>query len=236
MHTLTNTLLKVIFRFSPSCSSKFFQSLLWSQSHAHVLGVCYSSTWGFCICQDSSRGADQWEIYTCIYIKGFVTGLHNGGSWLSSSMRLQYPQLILEIESEGKWSGQEDPEKAVTHKHKLSPLSTAWDLCFRGWLPLTLTMQVSLRSRASEWWGVYHKAGQEPEFLKEDPREGGEIALLAFASLLPSDLLNLPGMSLVVPLDHKYTSKGIMGNVVQPVSGYITKLSCLCSSYPNISV
>ena len=39
-------------------------------------------------------------------------------------MRLQYPHMILEIESEGKWPGQEDPEKAATHKHKLSPMIT----------------------------------------------------------------------------------------------------------------
>ena len=58
-----------------------------------------------------------------------------------------------------------------------------------------------------EGWWVYHKAGQEPEVLKEDPREGDEIALLAVASLLPFYLLNLPGMSPVVPLDHKYTRK-----------------------------
>ena len=87
-----------------------------------------------------------------------------------------------------------------------------------------------------EGWWVYHKAGQEPEVLKEEPREGDEIALLAVASLLPFYLLNLPGMSPVVPLDHKYTRKGIMENIVQPVSGHITKLSCICSSYPNISV
>lgn len=170
-----------------------------------------------------------------INIKGFAAGLHNW-SWLSSSMRLQYPHLMLEIESEGKWSGQEDLEKAATHKHMLSPMITAWDLCFRGWLPLILMMTVSRRSRVGEGWWVYHKAGQEPEVLKEEPREGDEIALLAVASLLPFYLLNLPGMSPVVPLDHKYTRKGIMENIVQPVSGHITKLSCLCSSYPNISV
>ena len=59
-----------------------------------------------------------------INIKGFAAGLHNW-SWLSSSMRLQYPHLMLEIESEGKWSEQEDLEKAATHKHMLSPMITA---------------------------------------------------------------------------------------------------------------
>lgn len=50
-------------------------STLVHKAMLHILGVCYSSTRGSCICQDSSREAEPIERYIRIYIKGFVAGL-----------------------------------------------------------------------------------------------------------------------------------------------------------------
>lgn len=227
---------------------KPFPACTWSLSHSHILGVCYHARhlgWRFCITQDSMKETES--IHTRIHSKDFFTGLQNSGSWLSSSVRLKCPHLLLETEVWRRGSGKEDAEKAEAHKHKLRPKSMAWNLWYWCWC-----------SHAGAGAPIPER-GCESELLMEGSREGRDISHpwgCCFKTLRwirraatmhelqksccfmsPSQPPNLPVMSLVAHLNHKHTRKEIMGNPVSSTETTlrITKLSCLCSGYPNIS-